>query len=203
MSKRKQHRHTKRLQTTFTCDTESCTGITSDVSENGLFIRTRKGLAPGSLLDIEINLPNGEISKIRGRVIRTVRTQLQAMKNGMGIEIIEKDASYINLVNALQTESDGGFSGEAQKSSEPEFSILACRKCGAKNRVRTVSGSLTPKCGKCKQPLYQTKEEPAAPEHLIISCSNCNAKNKVAREKLSLNPRCGKCGTILKAEGII
>jgi hypothetical protein len=46
MNKRKHRRFTKRLEAKFIADGESFLCITSNLSENGLFIRTKRGLLP-------------------------------------------------------------------------------------------------------------------------------------------------------------
>lgn len=203
MSKRQFERHKRRLETTFTAGTETYRGMSGDISEGGIFIRTRHCLVPESLLDIEIHLPDGTLSRVKGKVKRSIRTPISTFKNGMGIEIIEKDSAYVTLVKKiLTTEGDGGSTSTAQKSSEPDFSIIACPNCGAKNKVM-AGFTLIPKCGKCRSPLPHHRKTSHQLEYLIIACSNCSAKNKVARERLSLNPRCGKCGTLLRAGDII
>jgi ribosomal protein S27E len=192
MSKRYFERHTRRLETIFTTATDTFKGITSDISEGGLFIRTAYVLAPGSIIGIEIHLPDGQISRLKGRVKRSVRTALLTAKNGMGIEIIEKDLTYINLVRGIK-EGDAG--------SSEQFSILTCQNCGAKNKIRTAHKGLIPKCGKCGNPLIQERKTQL--EYLLLMCPNCRAKNKILSEKLSLNPRCGRCGTTLRREDIV
>lgn len=202
MSKRQHNRHTKRLETVFVTGTERYSGITSDVSDGGLFIRTRNPFAPGSILDIEIYLPDGKTSKLKGRVKNAIKTQITALKNGMGIELIEKDSNYINFIKTISGEN-GSSTPTTHQTSGTKFSILPCRNCGAKNRVKEDSAQLVPKCGKCGHPLILQEKTSDQPEYLMLDCANCRAKNKVAREKLSLNPRCGKCGTSLRAEDIV
>jgi hypothetical protein len=101
-SKRGHQRCIKRLEVKFSSDNKFFTGISSDLSENGLFIRTQKGFAPGTAIDIKIFLPDGKTSVIKGIVKRTIKSSISALKNGMGIEIIEKDKSYINFLNSFK-----------------------------------------------------------------------------------------------------
>lgn len=151
MSKRQFNRHRKRLETIFTPGTERYSGITSDVSGGGLFIRTRNPFAPGSILDIEIYLPDGKTSKLKGRVKRAIKTQIAAIKNGMGIELLEKDSNYINFVKEIKDSENRATASNAGKSHEPlpAHLIIACANCRAKNKVAREKLSLNPRCGKC------------------------------------------------------
>lgn len=40
--------------------------------------------------------------------------------------------------------------------TDDNFSIVACRQCGTKNRVPGIQGRGKPVCGKCKAPLDAT-----------------------------------------------
>ncbi|MEW6066765.1 MAG: PilZ domain-containing protein [Nitrospirota bacterium] len=142
---RKAARYTKRLEVKFTTeDAISYTGILSNLSENGLFIRTNRGYAPGTTLKIELVLPDGNKSFLRGVVRRTIKTPI-SIKNGMGIELTEKDAAYINFAKSFT----GEIKPDAEKITPPEFQIISCTNCGVKNKVLTEKLSLGPKCGKC------------------------------------------------------
>lgn len=52
--KRKYHRFTKRLEVKFTSGNTVFTGISSNLAEDGIFIRTQKGFAPDTTLDIKL-----------------------------------------------------------------------------------------------------------------------------------------------------
>lgn len=151
MSKRQHHRHTRRLETVFTAGTTTQRGITSDISEGGIFIRTRYAFVPGTVLDIEIHLPEGGISRLKGRVKRSIRTPIATLKNGMGVELTEKDAEFIKLVKRIKDIGDEGAAAEPGKNHEslPAHLIIACANCRAKNKVAREKLSLNPRCGKC------------------------------------------------------
>lgn len=201
MSKRQSNRYTRRLETVFTTATDTFRGVTSDISEGGLFIRTMYVLATGSILGIEIRLPDGTVSRLKGRVKRAIRTAISNFKNGMGIEIIEKDATYIGLVKTMEEEGKGTGEFSSHESSRDDVSIVKCQGCGARNKVRAIPDRI-PKCGKCGIPLIREGKTQQI-EYFVLMCSNCRAKNKVASTKLSLNPRCGRCGTALKKEDMV
>ena len=111
----REKRQRKRLKKT--CEVEFCSndktyrGISDNFSINGLFIGTADLLAPNSVIFIIVYLPDGSVSKLRGRVRRvlngsdgTVRKSSELVfKSGMGIEILEKDYHYIKFFMSLLT----------------------------------------------------------------------------------------------------
>ncbi|MBI4683973.1 MAG: PilZ domain-containing protein [Nitrospirae bacterium] len=157
MSKRKFERFTKRIETRFTINSETYTGIASNISERGIFIRTRRCFAPGTLIHIEFYLPDNTLSIVKGRVKRAVKTQISTMKNGMGVELIEKDLNFINFVNAIiapenknmhaDFEQKGREEKDPAKQKEPL--LIACPNCNIKNKVAIDKIPLNPRCGKC------------------------------------------------------
>jgi hypothetical protein len=148
MNKRKNLRFTKRLEARFIADGESFVGITSNLSETGLFIRTKRGFAPDSILDIKLIMPDGNISSIKGIVRRTVKVPL-SIKNGMGIELLKKDETYVHYVKSLREQDEHS----SDEKLVDEFQIIPCPSCQAKNKVRRDKIALGPRCGKCKTPL--------------------------------------------------
>ena len=149
MRTRGHQRFTKRLQVRFSSGGQTFIGISSNLSENGIFIRTKNCFVTDSIIDIELEMPDGKISYLKGRVARATKTPLASLKNGMGIELIEKDAAYIDF---LKTFSDG-TSTHVEDNTLPEFQIVSCKNCGVNNKVSIVKLSLGPKCGKCGVPL--------------------------------------------------
>ena len=157
MSKRQLVRHRKRLETKFkadsaAADSEVYTGITSDISDGGIFIRTRYGFVPGTIIKIEIYLPEDKISKLKGKVKRSIRTPIASFKNGMGVEILEKDSSYTIFLNSMNEGNKDNPSGSQESfsaSPPPEYLIITCSDCSVKNKVASKKLSLNPRCGKC------------------------------------------------------
>ncbi len=141
-------RFTKRLEARFSSGGMSFAGISSNLSESGLFIRTNRGFAPDTAIDIEMVMPDGKISSLKGLVRRTIKTPLSS-KNGMGVELIEKDAAYINFLKSFTEETET----DTEKITPPEFQIISCPNCGVKNKVSSEKLSLGPKCGRCGTPL--------------------------------------------------
>ncbi len=102
MQKRRSKRIIKRLEAKFISGGISYTGITSNLSKQGIFVRTKKGLTPGTILELKLYLPSGEGINLHGKVKRTVKTQFQNIKNGMGIELIDIPPKYIEFLKTLR-----------------------------------------------------------------------------------------------------
>jgi Tfp pilus assembly protein PilZ len=163
--KRGHERFIRRLETEFTSDDKNYRGITSDLSINGLFVRTNHAFAPDTLIDIVIHLPESSDVKLKGRVIRSIKTPVVSLKNGMGVEILESNPKYIAFVKTVipnaqeEPDSEGPtldttFYKHVEEPLQtgalpPEFTITPCPQCGVRNKVQTAKLSLGPKCGKC------------------------------------------------------
>lgn len=157
MRRRAHKRYTKRLETEFTAGGETRRGISSDLSESGLFVRSRHSLPPGSPVELTVYLPDDTSARIQGIVRRIVK---DITKIGMGIEVTEFDEAYRRFLETVLDE--GGKSDEktpeASSRQDPPgdvspFAIIACPACGVRNRVPSDKVSRGPRCGKCKEPL--------------------------------------------------
>ena len=108
-NKRQQKRFIRRCEVEFTVNKFTLRGISSDFSLEGLFLRTNHACEPGTVFDIAIHLPDGSVSKVKGKAVRSLRRPTvmvtgipaKSVKNGMGIEIIERDAHYLHLIRSL------------------------------------------------------------------------------------------------------
>ena len=106
--KRRHKRFIKRFETELRADDTTHRGITSNLSLNGLFISKNRPFPPDTILAIVIHLPDGSTSKLKGRVRRALKTltgeligtRLKSFKNGMGVEIVEKDDNYIEFIKS-------------------------------------------------------------------------------------------------------
>jgi len=107
--RRRNRRFIKRCETEFVSNNITYRGISSNFSPDGLFIRTSYPFASDTLLDIVIHLPDGLITRVKGRVKWALRnytgnvagTSIKALRNGMGIEIAEPDAGYLRFISSL------------------------------------------------------------------------------------------------------
>lgn len=68
-------------------------GITQDLSLSGLSINTEHQFAPDTLIDIVIQFSGNKTSRLKGKVIRTI-------KDGLGVEIIERDTVYLHYYSS-------------------------------------------------------------------------------------------------------
>ena len=165
--RRKSRRVTKRLEVTFSSGGLQVTGISSDLSSSGLFIRTQNGLMPGTIVEIEIYLPGHKLGRLKGIVRRTVKASLSMVKNGMGVELIERDSNYLDFMKTIngedkeRREETGAQSGEGKVSHPegkgdeiPDSKIVVCVNCNTKNRIPKGKVPLGAKCGKCGTLLY-------------------------------------------------
>jgi len=168
-SRRKDERFIRRLETEFTGDNKNYRGISSDLSLNGLFIRTQHAFEPDTLVDIVIHLPDVASVRLKGKVRRSIKTPIISIKNGMGIEIIENDPQYIAFIKTVYPEA-----GKATTADDPQLKTSFHKHAD--------------------EPL---RPAPPPPEFTIIACPRCGIKNKVNNAKLSLGPKCGKCGFLL------
>jgi Tfp pilus assembly protein PilZ len=118
--RRKYPRFIKRLPVRFLIDSECLTSVSSDLSESGLFLRTNRGTNVNSIINIQLLLPSNRVSHLKGIVRRTVRTPFSSMKNGMGIEILEKDEAYTHFIQSMNI-----YSGSPEKSTLPDLPLPA------------------------------------------------------------------------------
>lgn len=177
MRRRLCQRFTKRLELTFTSGGSKYRGISSDLSAGGLFIRTQNGLTPGNVIDIEIYLPEDKVGRLKGIVRRTVKTPLTMVKNGMGVELIERDPNYLEFLKNFDLSDKPEDTSHHQRSAD----------------------SHAEEAGELKT----ENTDHAVPEFVIITCDTCSVKNKVPRERLRFSPKCGKCGALLKTEDFV
>ncbi|HXX57623.1 MAG TPA: PilZ domain-containing protein [Thermodesulfovibrionales bacterium] len=102
--KRRQERVKKRCAIEFVVDGKTHIGITGDFSLSGIFIRTPNHFAPGTILDMSLQLPDGSVSKIKGTVARILKSsddRKSLREEGIGIEITEEDPHYRHFCLSL------------------------------------------------------------------------------------------------------
>jgi RNase P subunit RPR2 len=211
--KRKASRYIKRLECKFSAAGKTHRGFVSDLSEAGLFIRTRRSFKEDSEVDIRLYLPDDSESTIRGVVRRALTTeQGNLAKNGMGIELTSWDEGYTRLLKEIKGEEEKERSKrrtptpKEPEEKKPEKVVIECAICGVKNAVPRDKLSMGPKCGGCKAPLefgedyHEAKAEAERAEPVMMACPSCGAKNKVPADKVSMGPKCGACKAPLVPE---
>ena len=159
MRKRRVHvRHTRRLETDFFFEDRVLKGISSDLSEKGLFIRTRHCLTTGSYIEFIIYMPGGLKAQGSGVVRRAIKSDSPLIKNGMGIELKRCDPNYLQLLRDVigreLNEPDvpvvDGWKPDGPTPRAEGSLIIACASCGARNRVPESRVQTGPKCGRCR-----------------------------------------------------
>jgi len=100
MDKRKSKRINKRLVASFGTEELQHTGITNDISETGLFIKTTRSYQPGSILKINLLLPNNGSTTFTGKVVRTYMHPpfTSLARNGVGIELDSEETAYLTHI---------------------------------------------------------------------------------------------------------
>jgi hypothetical protein len=118
-NKRKFKRYVKHCEAEFEAHGKWFKGTTSDFSFNGLFIRTRHPLPADTHVTLRLHLPDDRISTISGRVMRATMDDMLKIfgkpmksmgKDGMGIEIQERDAHYLDFIRAVISEKGENIS---------------------------------------------------------------------------------------------
>ena len=99
--KRKHPRFMKRLAMKFQVNHQIFMGMSGNLSEWGLFIKTNRHFAVGSPIEIELLLPCKQTAFLKGIVKRTSTTNLSPVKNGIGIQIIESNKSFMDFVKTI------------------------------------------------------------------------------------------------------
>lgn len=101
-AKRRFTRYRKRLRTEFRAGDQHFKGISTNVSERGLFIRTRHVFRAGVVVNVKIYLPEKKHCTLKGIVRYARRMLILRNRNGMGIELLEKDSVYMGFIRSLE-----------------------------------------------------------------------------------------------------
>jgi len=108
-NRRRCRRFIRRCEAEFILDNMSYRGIAGDFSLGGLFLKTSRPFPPETMIDIILYFADGTSSRLKAKVRRALRTPQgkvmgtpkKALKDGMGVEIIERDARYLHFIRAL------------------------------------------------------------------------------------------------------
>lgn len=102
MDKRKNERHSMKLHTKLSADSFVSWGLLSDVSENGIFIKSNRAFTVGEAIDIELFMPDNNNSLLKGVIRRKIELPDSHRKYGLGIEVIEKDMVYRHFMRSIK-----------------------------------------------------------------------------------------------------
>ena len=101
MDKRKDKRFDKQLYLRVKSGSLISWGKLSDISENGLFIRSNRSFMIGTGIDIEIFMPDQSTCTLKGIVRRIIELPESERKFGIGVELTEKGVVYRLLLKSL------------------------------------------------------------------------------------------------------
>jgi Tfp pilus assembly protein PilZ len=105
VEKRARNRIAKRLFIRFGPEQAVNIGFTGDISLTGIFIKTNTMFAPGSILKMEVELPDSKILHLKGTVMWAKRVPATLVrhikKSGMGVKIVQPPAEYIEFVSSM------------------------------------------------------------------------------------------------------
>ena len=86
----------------------SC-GIMSDVSQNGMFIRSEGVFQENTIVSIELVLPDNRVSSLKGRVKRKKKIPGSNWLFGTGIELMEKDSAFRAFLQSISGQAGMEF----------------------------------------------------------------------------------------------
>ena len=101
MNQRQYERINKKLYARLSSESLNCRGLIHNVSEGGLLIYSNKEFHQGTMIDIEIFMPDNETLSLKGIVKRNIEKPDSERKYGLGIELINKDATYICFIQKM------------------------------------------------------------------------------------------------------
>jgi Tfp pilus assembly protein PilZ len=105
VEKRSRNRVARRLFVRFGPEQAINIGFTGDISLTGVFIKTNTMFAPGSILKMEIELPDSTMLHLSGTVMWAKKVPASMVrhikKSGMGVKIIHPPEEYTKFVSSL------------------------------------------------------------------------------------------------------
>lgn len=93
-------------------DSRSC-GILSNVSQNGMFIRSEGVFEENMIVSIELVLPDNRISSLTGRVKRKTKIPGSNWLFGTGIELVEKDNTFRSFLQSISEQAQMHFTSQS------------------------------------------------------------------------------------------
>ena len=101
VDRRKAPRKIKRLPIRYSDGQKEHSGMSSDFSSSGLFIRTRNALSPGTYIKMALEVKENHKIDLAGLVIWAVKTGIRDFKNGMGVKLISTPRAYEDFVRDI------------------------------------------------------------------------------------------------------
>ena len=97
-------RKKRRFLVEFSLQGAPCTGFTYDVSPTGIFVRSVRLPAPGTLLTASMHLSDGRRIAVRGRVVRSFRVPAalsRLIPSGFSMRLSDTPEDYYRLLATL------------------------------------------------------------------------------------------------------
>ncbi len=101
IEKRKCIRFIVKLPVDVKCDNSVVTGMTVRISDKGLFIRSQKSFQSGVNVYINLHISERTSCTLKGVVRYSRKLNILKQKNGMGIELTEKDQTYQEFIDSV------------------------------------------------------------------------------------------------------
>jgi tetratricopeptide (TPR) repeat protein len=175
---RKHPRFMKRLAIKFSINHKIFMGMSGNLSDCGIFIKTNRNFAVDSPIDIELLLPGKQTAFLKGIIKRTSKADLSAVNNGIGIQIIENDKAFMDFVNSIMQR------GEATVGDEP-----AIQKTDTPYSIHNAAGD---KCNK----IISTEKR----QHRRFSSGQMRVKTDSASANKIVIINIGKGGMLVKSD---
>jgi Tfp pilus assembly protein PilZ len=102
--RRESQRYIKRHPVVISAGGMTFKGTTVWLSEKGFFVRSQKNFNEGVPVDITFHLTEESSCSLKGIVRFAKSIELLRQKNGMGIELTEKNQDYLAMVRSVEQE---------------------------------------------------------------------------------------------------
>jgi Tfp pilus assembly protein PilZ len=99
--KRLAKRITRRLPITFSNGKEKMFGTSSNISETGIFIKTRWPFSRGTIVSMILDLNEDQHIPLIGISMWDLKIRASEFKSGMGIKLLDMPQNYKSLVNQM------------------------------------------------------------------------------------------------------
>jgi hypothetical protein len=106
MDKRKDMRLSMKLYSKLRAESGVSWGLLTDVSENGIFIKSNRDFTMGEAIDIELFMPDNTNALLKGVIRRKIELPDSHRKYGLGIELKEKDMVYRRFLRNLRRKTN-------------------------------------------------------------------------------------------------
>ncbi len=101
IEKRKCTRFIVKLPVDVKSDNSVISGITVRISDRGLFVRSQKSFQTGTNIGIKLHISEDVFCDLKGVVRYSRKLNILKQKNGMGIELTEKDQKYQDFIDSV------------------------------------------------------------------------------------------------------